>query len=115
MTAYEDHFDQYAFEDCEYCGKLMLDCECEEDQMNRRDQEPSITIPIIQLQILDDLTGQNIGGLYINPDKICSLIPQKFVAATNGQTYHGTRVNTVDGKSFMCPHNIVEVLSMIGH
>ena len=53
MTAYEEHFDRYAFEDCVYCGKFLILCKCKEEEMNRRDEEPSINIPMIMLQILD--------------------------------------------------------------
>jgi hypothetical protein len=82
--------------------------------VNRRDEEPTINIPIIQLQILDDLTGQNTGGLYINPQHICSMVPQRFIG-TDNYNHFGTRLNTVDGKSFMTPFCVSEILNMLGH
>lgn len=58
MTAYEDHFDQYAFEDCEYCGKIQLFCEC--DAVNLR-MRYEIEIPepsnIIAFEVSNDQTN----------------------------------------------------------
>jgi len=82
--------------------------------MNRREELPTTNVPMIQLQILDDLTGQNLDELYINPQHICSLIPQKF-NDVYGTSHSGCRVNTVDGKSFMTPFHIVDILDMLGH
>jgi hypothetical protein len=66
---------------------------------------------LLQLQQIDVSTGNNLGGLYINPVHIIATTPYKLNTKDTIRTY--ARISTIDGKDWYTPFSVSEVLDMI--